>query len=157
MSTIANLRISSRLGLPALGITCAMLGGLVSGTASATPFQQLRVNTCTGSGVCSAAFSAVPAGRRLDVKHESCFFFSSNGALLAAEFATLNSAGTKVMSDFGVPVNTGRNPAGASVAMLNHQTQYSVAAGRKVVAVMTARDAGNLELDCMISGDLITP
>jgi hypothetical protein len=157
MSTLANLRISSRLSLPAIGFACTMLGGLVSEAAFATPFQQLKSGTCTGTGVCSTTFAIVPAGRRLDVTNESCFFFSSNGAILAVEFATLNSAQTKVMSDFGVPVNTGKNPAGASIAMLNNQTRYSVAAGRKVVAIMTARDAGNLELDCKIAGDLITP
>jgi hypothetical protein len=150
--------------IPAVALACALLDGLTAQAAFAAvgdrvPYQELKSATCTGAHECSVDFKPVGADRRLEVTSVSCLLRTTDGPPVSVKFLVLDAAGTTVMTDFGVPIQTGNDglPGGFHFWTLNNQTFFFVKPGGKIRAVMTGPSdtVFDLGLDCKIAGEKV--
>lgn len=114
-------------------------------------YQEGGYAGCTFAGVCTVAFSQVPAGHRRLVEHFSCSVYLPAPGLL--RYVALLSNTFAVPRDFFAMT---RSPADSAQSFINSPTHLGFEAGENPLAYAFAEGAAIQELFCTVSGRDIT-
>jgi hypothetical protein len=117
------------------------------------PYQEGGLSNCTFAGVCTVAYSVVPAGHRRVVEHFSCSVYVPSPGV--PRYVALLSNMFSLPRDFSA---LSRSPADPAQWFVNNATLLHFEAGEAPVAYAFADSGPIQELFCTVSGrDIVLP
>ncbi len=117
------------------------------------PYKEGVFASCTVAGVCTVAFSTVPAGHRRIVEHLSCsLYVSTTGALLYVAFLANSFAAPREFTPYT------RSAADAGQYVVDVPTVFPFEAGETPLIYAYADTSPIQDLTCTVMGrDVLAP
>jgi hypothetical protein len=158
----ASLAAHAQGNLPPVNSPTARLAAISAASATTTPraalvqiiddqahaaYQEGAFSGCTIAGVCTASFSAVPAGRRRLIENISCSVYAAApGSLRYVAFLANSFTAPRMF----LPIT--RSPADSGQYFVNGPALFSFAAGEMPLIYAFADGTPIQDLTCTIFG-----
>jgi hypothetical protein len=140
------------------GLGAMSLCAFGSGVVSAAPYQQSKTGVCGSAATCQISFSAVPAGKTVELTNVSCYVSMSAGAgvkkLQVQQVLASNTAGvsaTLVVAPMLVAFGTSSQ---ADLGMVNAPITLFATGGQKFRARVDVVGGTIKEFACHVAGKI---